>query len=48
MEAAVAKTMQKKEIPIQRREGGKKTDRIERPAAIREKRIKRSNGKSAL
>jgi len=48
MEAAVAKTMQQKAVPIQRREGGKKTDRMESPAAILEKKMKRSKGKSAL
>jgi hypothetical protein len=47
MEAAVAKTMQQKAVPIQRMEGGKKTDRMERPAAILEKKMKKSKGKSA-
>jgi hypothetical protein len=47
IEAAVAKTIQKKAVLIQRMEGGKKTDRIESPAAIREKRIKKSKGRSA-
>jgi hypothetical protein len=48
IEAAVAKTIQKKAVLIQRMEAGKKTARIESPAAIREKRIKKSNGRSAL
>jgi hypothetical protein len=47
MEAAVAKTMQEKAAVVQRREAGKKTDRMERPAAMREKKMKTSNGKSA-
>jgi hypothetical protein len=47
MEAVVARTMQEKEIPIQRTEGGKKTDMMERPAAILEKKMKKSKGKSA-
>jgi hypothetical protein len=47
MEALVARTMQEKEIPIQRMEGGKKTDMMERPAATLEKKIKKSKGKSA-
>jgi hypothetical protein len=47
MEAVVAKTMQRKAIPIQRVEGGKRTDRMEIPAAIREKKMKKSKGKSA-
>jgi hypothetical protein len=47
MEAAVARTMQEKAVPVQRREWGKKTDRMERPAAIREKKMKRSKGRSA-
>jgi hypothetical protein len=46
MEAVVAKTMQRKAIPIQRVEGGKRTDRMESPAAIREKKMKKSKGKS--
>jgi hypothetical protein len=46
MEAAVAKTMQRKAAPIQGMEGGKKTDRMERPDAIREKKMKRSKGRS--
>jgi hypothetical protein len=46
MEAAVATTIQKKAVPIQRMEGGKKTDRIESPAAIREKSMNKSKGKS--
>jgi hypothetical protein len=37
-EAAVAKTIQAKAVVIQIRETGKKTERIESPAAIREKR----------
>jgi hypothetical protein len=48
IEAAVAKTMQQKAVPIQRMEGGKKTDRMERPAAIREKKMKRSKGRSTV
>jgi hypothetical protein len=47
MEAAVAKTMQRKAVPIQRVEEGKKTDRMDSPAAIREKKMKQSNGISA-
>ncbi len=47
MEAVVAKTMQEKATPIQRIEGGKKTDMMERPAEILEKKMKRSKGKSA-
>jgi hypothetical protein len=47
MEATVAKTMQRKAVPIQRMEEGKKTDKMERPAAIREKKMKQSNGISA-
>jgi hypothetical protein len=47
MEAVVAKTMQEKAVPSQRTEWGKKTDRMESPAAIREKKMKRSKGKSA-
>jgi len=47
MEKVVAKTMQRKAIPIQRVEGGKRTDRMEIPAAIREKKMKKSKGKSA-
>jgi hypothetical protein len=39
--------MQEKAMPIQRMEGGKKTDKMERPAAILEKKMKRSKGKSA-
>jgi hypothetical protein len=46
MEAAVAKTIQQKAVLIQRMEEEKKTDRIESPAAIREKRMKKSKGKS--
>jgi hypothetical protein len=38
--------MQQKAIPIQRREGGKKTDRIESPAVILESRMKKSSGES--
>jgi hypothetical protein len=30
------------------REGGKKTERIESPAAIREKKMKRSKGRSTV
>ena len=48
MEAAVARTMQKKAVPIQRMEGGEKTDMMESPAAIREKKMKKSKGKSAV
>jgi len=47
MEAIVARTMQEKAMPIQRTEGGKKTDMMERPAAILEKKMKKSKGKSA-
>jgi hypothetical protein len=47
MEAVVARTMQAKAMPTQRMEGGKKTDMIERPAAILEKKMKKSKGKSA-
>jgi hypothetical protein len=47
MEAVVAKTMHRKAVPTQRREEGKKTDRMESPAAIREKKMKQSNGISA-
>jgi hypothetical protein len=47
MEAVVATTMQEKAMPIQRTEGGKKTDMMERPAAILEKKMKKSKGKSA-
>jgi hypothetical protein len=47
MEAAVARTMQQKAVPSQRTEWGKKTERMERPAAIREKKMNRSKGKSA-
>jgi hypothetical protein len=46
IEATVAKTMQQKAVPSQSREGGKKRDRIESPAAIREKKMKRSRGES--
>jgi hypothetical protein len=45
-EAAVAKTMQEKAAPVQRREAGKKRDKMERPAAMREKKMKTSKGKS--
>jgi hypothetical protein len=48
MEAPVAKTMQQKAVVIQRVEGGKKTDRIESPAAIREKKMKKSKGRSTV
>jgi hypothetical protein len=47
MEALVARTIQEKAMPIQRIEGGKKTDMTERPAATLEKKIKKSKGKSA-
>jgi len=47
MEAVVARTMQEKAMPIQRTEGGKKTDMMVRPAAILEKKMKKSKGKSA-
>jgi hypothetical protein len=47
MEAAVAKSMQQKAAPSQRTEWGKKTERMESPAAIREKKMKSSKGKSA-
>jgi hypothetical protein len=46
-DAAVARTMQQKAVPSQRGEWGKKTERMERPAAIREKKMNRSKGKSA-
>jgi hypothetical protein len=45
-EAAVAKTMQQNAVSIQRMEAGKKTERMERPAAIRERKMKKSKGKS--
>jgi hypothetical protein len=48
MEAPVAKTMQQKAVPIQRTEAGKKTGIMESPAAIREKKIKRSKGRSTV
>jgi hypothetical protein len=48
IEAAVAKTIQAKAVIIQMREGGKKTERIESPAAIREKKMKRSKGRSTV
>jgi hypothetical protein len=48
IEAAVAKTIQQKAVLSQRMEGAKKTDRIETPAAIREKRMKRSKGRSTV
>jgi hypothetical protein len=47
MEAAVAKTMQQKAVPSQRTEWGKKIENMESPAAIREKKMNRSKGKSA-
>jgi hypothetical protein len=47
MEAAVAMTIQPKAVPTQRKEDGKKTDTMERPAAIREKEMKKSKGTSA-
>jgi hypothetical protein len=47
MEALVARTMQEKAMPIHRMEDGKKTDMMERPAAILEKKMKKSKGKSA-
>jgi len=40
--------MQQKAVVIQRMDAGKKTDRMERPAAIREKKMKRSRGKSTV
>jgi hypothetical protein len=46
IEAAVAKSMQQKAVIIQMREGGKKAERIESPAAIREKKMKSSKGRS--
>jgi hypothetical protein len=46
MEAAVAKSMQQKDAPNQGTDWGKKTEKMESPAAIREKKMKRSNGKS--
>jgi hypothetical protein len=46
MDATVAKTMQRKATPVQKMEGGKKTERMERPDAIREKRMKKSKGRS--
>jgi hypothetical protein len=48
IEAAVAKTIQAKAVLIQRREGGKKTERIESPAAILEKKMKKSKGRSTV
>jgi hypothetical protein len=48
IEAAVAKTKQTKAVIIQMREKGKKTERIESPAAILEKKMKRSKGKSTV
>jgi hypothetical protein len=39
--------MQEKATTIQGRKGGKKTDMMERPAAILEKKMNRSKGKSA-
>jgi hypothetical protein len=47
MEAAVAKAMQKNAVSIHRMEKGKKTERMERPAEIREKKMKKTKGKSA-
>jgi hypothetical protein len=46
MEAAVAKTMQSSAAPVQRMEGGKKKETMARPDAIREKRMKKSRGRS--
>jgi hypothetical protein len=37
-----------KAVLIQRMEGGKKRDMIESPAAIREKKMKRSKGRSTV
>ncbi len=48
IEAAVAKSIQQKAVLIQRMEGGKNIDKLESPAAMREERIKKSNGKSTL
>jgi hypothetical protein len=48
IEAAVAKTIQAKAVLIQKREGGKKTEMIESPAAILEKKMKRSKGRSTV
>jgi hypothetical protein len=39
--------MQLKAVPSQRTEWGKKTEKMESPAAIREKKMNRSKGKSA-
>jgi hypothetical protein len=47
MEAAVARTMQQRAMSTQRMEAGKKRDMMERPAAIREKKMKKSRGTSA-
>jgi hypothetical protein len=47
MEATVARSMQQEAVPSQRTEWGKKTERMESPAAIREKKMNRSKGKSA-
>jgi hypothetical protein len=47
MEAAVAKSMQQKAALNQGSEWGKNTEKMESPAAIREKKMKRSRGKSA-
>jgi hypothetical protein len=47
MEAPVARTMQQKAIPSQKTEWWKKTEKMESPAAIREKKMNRSRGKSA-
>ena len=47
IEATVARTMPKKAVPSQRTERGKRTETIEIPAAIREKKMKKSKGRSA-
>jgi hypothetical protein len=46
-EAPVAKSMQQKAVPSQRAEWGKKTEKMESPAATREKKMNRSKGISA-
>jgi hypothetical protein len=48
MEATVAKIIQQKAVLTQSKEKGKKIARIESPAAIREKKMKRSKGRSTL
>ncbi len=47
MEAAVAMTIQQKAALNQGTDWGKKTEKMESPAAIREKKMKMSKGKSA-